>query len=169
MNLAELNIYGFESISDLLAAALFSGEPACMVGEKGTAKTFLSSQLAGALDVSFIAYNASTINFEDIVGYPIPNKGEDGTWEKMDFIPTKTSIWGRQFILIDELNRARIDRQNDLLQLIRNSAVQGMPVDSLTWVWAAVNPLSYEGTSAMDEAMADRFSVSVPLMLSRCS
>ena len=158
MNLAELKIYGFESIVDLLAAGIFSGEPVCLVGEKGTAKTFLCNQLANALDVNFIAYNASTINFEDVVGYPIPHKNADGTWDKMDFIPTKTSIWERQFVLIDELNRARIDRQNDLLQLIRNRAVQGMSVDSLVWVWAAVNPLSYEGTSAMDEAMADRFS-----------
>lgn len=160
MDLKSINIYGYEAIEELLGAALLTGEPLCLIGEKGTAKTYMCRRIAESIGVKFGEYNSSTINFQDLSGFPMPEKDEDGTWKKhMEYIETPATIWEKEFILLDELNRALIDRQNDLLTLLRSRVVQGKKVKGLKWVWAAVNPLSYSGTQPMTEALADRFSL----------
>jgi len=154
MELKKIGIYGGESIQDLVSAAILTGDPVLFIGDKGTGKTYMMEQIAAALGLKFIQYNCSSANFDDIVGFPMPNKE---TFE-MEFMPTPTSIWGVNMVLLDEINRARLDIQNNYFQLIRNRSIQGKKVDSLKWVFAAMNPLSYAGTTPLDSALADRFA-----------
>jgi hypothetical protein len=154
MELKKLGIYGGEAIQDLVAASILTGDPVLFIGDKGTGKTYMMERIAEALNLKFMMYNCSSANFDDIVGFPIPNK-ETFT---MDFMPTPTSIWGVNMVLLDEINRARLDIQNNYFQLIRNRSVQGKRVDTLRWVFSAMNPLSYAGTTPLDAALADRFA-----------
>ena len=154
MELKKLGIYGCEAIEDLIAASILTGDSAMFIGSAGTGKTFMLERLAEALNLKFIAYNCSSNNFEDLIGFPILNSEKSA----MNFIPTPTSIWGVNIVLLDEINRARLDIQNHYFQLIRNRSIQGKKVDSLKWVFAAMNPLSYAGTQPLDKALADRFA-----------
>ena len=154
MELKKLGIYGGEAIQDLVAAAILTGDPVLFIGDKGTGKTYMMERIADALNLKFMMYNCSSANFDDIVGFPIPNKDLN----QMDFMPTPTSIWGVNMLLLDEINRARLDIQNNYFQLIRNRSVQGKRVDTLRWVFSAMNPLSYAGTTPLDSALADRFA-----------
>lgn len=103
MFLKKLGIYGMESIEDYILSALITGDPILLVGEIGSAKTFLSRKIAETLGLKFHSYDASKALFEDVIGFPNPNDFEKG---EINYIPTPISIWDKEFILIDEISRA---------------------------------------------------------------
>ena len=164
MILDKLGIFGMDDIENVVMSAIMTGEPVLLIGEKGTAKTLLTKRLSQVLDRKYVSYNCSSANFDDIIGFPMPSEDKS----EMNFISTPTSIWGKQFVNLDEINRARVDIQNNYFQVIRNRSVQGQKIDGLDYIFATMNPLSYEGTTPLDPALADRFSwtIRIPHFLS---
>jgi len=156
--LKELGIYGFDQIEDILLAALATGDPLLMVGDKGTAKSLLVEKIAQHMEISSIVYSAPMTNAEELYGFPLPDLEK----KTVEYVPTPISIWNKGFIVIDEINRARIDTQNLWLQIIRERKLMGEPT-SVVYVWGCMNPLSYQGTSPLEEAFADRFAWIVPV------
>src|SRR5271165_5113571 len=71
--LADLGVIGMEPIEPVVLAALVTGEPLLLIGPHGTAKSFLLNRIAVALGLQWRHYNASLLNFDDLVGYPLPN------------------------------------------------------------------------------------------------
>ncbi|RLF35029.1 MAG: hypothetical protein DRM99_05435 [Thermoplasmata archaeon] len=168
--LESLGIYGWESVENPILAALLTGDPTILISDPGAAKTMGVGRIEAAINQTFHSYDASMANFEDIIGYPWPatddnKKGEhkhlvDG---EMKFMKTPVSVWDKGFILIDELNRARVDTQNNFLTLLRDRKVQGVKMENLCYTWAAVNPVSEEGTQPLSFAVADRFAWIIPI------
>ena len=160
--LEKLNIYGLNGLEDIIISGLVTGDPVLLIGRHGTAKTLLARRLAQALQLNFIAYDASKALFDDVVGFPNPKSLAEG---KVDYIPTPISIWDKEFILIDEISRATPSMQNKWLEIIRSRQLMGKPIPNLKYVFAAMNPPgSYIGSIALDIALAGRFAfiVSVP-------
>jgi len=56
------------------------------VGRDGAAKSFLPERLAEALRLEFRCYNASLIDYDDLVGIPMPD--DDG--KGLHYISTPT-------------------------------------------------------------------------------
>jgi SpoVK/Ycf46/Vps4 family AAA+-type ATPase len=71
-----------------LLAALITGQPLLLIGPHGTAKTLLLTRIATALGLEFRHYNASLLNFDDLVGFPLP--GKDG---QLEYIKTPAAVW----------------------------------------------------------------------------
>lgn len=65
-----LGLYGWKRTEPVLLAALLSEEPLLLVGAHGCAKSFVLERLAEALGMAFRSYNASLINYDDLVGVP---------------------------------------------------------------------------------------------------
>ena len=65
--LRKLGIVGWEQAEPAILAALISSDPMLLIGRHGTAKSLLLERLAEALDLSFRHYNASILNFDDLV------------------------------------------------------------------------------------------------------
>jgi len=104
MILEKLGIYGWkERDENLLLASLLTGDPLLLIGTHGTAKTHTASRIAETIGKTFIAYDSSKALFEDVLGYPNIEKLKQGV---VDYIPSKVTIWDKEMILIDELNRA---------------------------------------------------------------
>jgi MoxR-like ATPase len=112
-------------------------------------------------------YNASLLNFDDLVGYPLPNgRGQ------LEYVHTPCAIWGAQTVFLDEISRCRPDMQNKLFPIIHEKRVQGIDLEELIYRWSAMNPprsdedleAAYVGSEALDAALADRFAfvVEVP-------
>ncbi len=156
--LEQLGLYGYEGVEWPILAGLVTGDPVLLVGGHGTAKTTLARRLAKALELSFWAYDASKALFEDVLGFTNPAALDAGT---LDYIETPISIWGRQFLLVDELSRANPAMQSKWLEVIRGRQVMGKPIDGLKHVFSAMNPPSYLGAYPLDEALAGRFAVVV--------
>jgi ABC-type uncharacterized transport system YnjBCD ATPase subunit len=53
---------------------LATEEPLLLIGPHGTGKSLLLTRIAEALDLAFRHYNSSLLNFDDLVGFPLPNK-----------------------------------------------------------------------------------------------
>jgi MoxR-like ATPase len=162
--LARLGLVGLESIEPVVLASLVTEAPLLLIGSHGSAKSLLLERLAGALALSWRHYNASLVNFDDLVGYQLPDA--DG---QLRFVETPASIWGAQAIFIDEISRARPDIQNRLFPIIHERRVQGMLLAKLRFRWAAMNPTAaedddsppYAGSLPLDVALADRFAFHV--------
>ena len=131
-----LGVFGWDLLEPLILASLSSGEPLLVIGRHGTAKSFLLERLAQALKLEYRFYNASLINFDDLVGIPLPN--EDGT--ALRYLTTPTAVWDAQVVFIDEINRTRPELQNKLFPIIHERRVQGQRLERLRHRWAAMNP-----------------------------
>jgi len=160
--LRQLGIVGFDRIEPVVIAALALETPLLLIGAHGTAKSMLLSRLAQALGLAWRHYNASLVNYDDLIGYPLP--ADDGT---LRFVQTPASVWDAEAVFVDELSRARPDMLNRLFPIIHERMVQGMPLPKLRYRWAAMNPpakdepsageASYLGSEPLDAALADRF------------
>ena len=157
-----LGLLGWDNLEPVLLAALATKEPLLLIGKHGTAKSFLLERLAQALDLNYRFYNASLLNYDDLVGIPVP----DATQTSLRYISTPTAIWDAEVVFIDELNRTRPDLQNKLFSIIHERRVQGVQLEKLQYRWAAMNPPPtddqdqsevYLGAEPLDPALADRF------------
>lgn len=156
MILNQLGIYGWsERDENLLLASLLTGDPLLLIGNHGCAKTHLAYKMAQALDKRFLAYDASKAMFEDVLGYPNVEKLKHGV---VEYVPSPVTIWDKELVLIDELNRAVPELQSKWLEIIRSRKIMGFSTQ-VKWVWAAMNPMSYSATNALDEALVGRFAL----------
>ncbi len=165
--LRALGVVGLEAIEPVILAALATEAPILLVGPHGTAKSLLLSRLCEALGLEWRHYNASLLNYDDLVGYPLPDdKGS------LRFIQTPASIWDAEAVFLDEISRCRVDMQNRLFPIIHERKVQGLPLKRLRYRWAAMNPPAsrdaldddpYVGSARLDDALADRFPLIVCL------
>lgn len=163
-----LGLFGWSHLEPVILAALASESPMLLIGKHGSAKSFILERLAEALKMEFRCYNASLINYDDLVGIPVPVNNNTA----LSYISNPNSIWDAEVIFIDELNRTKPELQNKLFPIIYDKRVQGTNLDKLKYRWAAMNPpnddnddeLSYVGAMPLDIALADRFSfiVEVP-------
>ena len=151
-----LGVLGWADLDPLLLGALATEAPVLLLGSHGTAKTLLVERVACALDEEFRHYNASLVNYDDLVGIPLPT--DDGG---LRFVGTRGAIWGAGFVFFDEVNRCRPDLQNKLFPIVHEKRIAGTNLDDLRYRWAAMNPPSggYLGAEMLDIALADRFPV----------
>ena len=157
-----LGLLGWDKLEPVLLAALATSEPLLLIGKHGTAKSFLLERLAQALGLTYRFFNASLVNYDDLVGIPVPNAQQTS----LHYISTPTAIWEAEVVFIDELNRTRPDLQNKLFSIIHEKRVQGVQLEKLRYRWAAMNPPPtddqapgevYLGAEPLDPALADRF------------
>jgi len=163
----DLNIHGIPEIDETcIMASLLSGEPTLLIGPPGTAKTEIIYMIGSALRESskrefpndqskwfkFNIYDTSKINFEDLIGWPNPNALRDG---KVAFIESATTIWDKDMIGLDELNRCAEDRQANLFEVIRNRTCMGSPTN-VKFIFSAINPFGDAGTNNLSSAIIDR-------------
>lgn len=163
--LRRLGLVGLSAIEAPILAALATERPLLLIGPHGTAKSLLLLRVAEALGLTFRHYNASLLNFDDLVGFPLP--GKDGA---LDYVRTPAAIWGAGAVIFDEISRCRPDIQNKLFPIIHERRVQGLLLEGLRHRWAAMNPPStddtengYAGSEPLDAALADRFAFLVDM------
>ncbi|MGA1318198.1 MAG: AAA family ATPase [Rubrivivax sp.] len=159
--LASLGLVGLGSLQPVVLASLATRSPLLLIGVHGSGKSLLLERLATALGLAWRHYNAALVNFDDLVGYPLPD--ERG---QLRFVQTPASVWGAQCVFIDEISRARLDVQNRLFPIIHEKRVQGIALEQLEHRWAAMNPPGsdddealYAGSQPLDLALADRFAL----------
>jgi MoxR-like ATPase len=159
-----LGVQGWQHLDSVILAALATRSPLLLVGPHGTAKSLLVERISAALGLSWRHYNASLINYDDLIGIPLP----DESGEALRFVTTPGSIWDAEFVFFDEISRCRSDLQNKLFPIIHERRVSGIRLEKLLHRWAAMNPPSpddvqerpgqyYLGSEPLDPALTDRF------------
>lgn len=142
-------------MTDFALAALFTGGHVLLEGVPGLAKTLWVRALAQAIDSDFKRVQfTSDLMPSDILGTKIFNQQINGFELKKG--PLFTSLF-----LADEINRTPPKTQSALLEVMEERAIT---IDGETHVLpepflvvATQNPLEYEGTYPLPEALTDRF------------
>lgn len=169
-----LGLYGYKELEPVFLAALASETPLLLVGRHGTGKSLLLERLSLALNKEFRYYNASLLNYDDLVGIPYPSEDK----KSLHYIYESSAIWEAEAVFFDEINRCRPDLQNKLFPIINEKMIQGKKLNRLIYRFAAMNPPYlnedmgsgygdrelYEGVNHLDNALSDRFGylVAVP-------
>ena len=140
--LRALGIAGWDHLEPVILAALATESPLLLIGPHGSAKTLILTRLAEALGLAHRHYNASLLNFDDLVGFPIPDNG------RLLYLQTPATIWDAESVLFDEISRCRPELQNKLFPIVHEKIVQGIALDKLRHRWGAMNPPpAADGTS----------------------
>ncbi|MFM7061952.1 MAG: AAA family ATPase [Actinomycetes bacterium] len=161
----ELGLQGWQDLDAVLLASLALEAPLLLVGAHGTAKSLVTERVAGALGTKLRHYNASLLNYDDLVGIPVPS--DDG--RSLEYLGTAGAVWDAEFLFLDEVNRCRPDLQNKLFPLVHERRLAGEELPRLRHRWAAINPpgeadgQTYLGVEELDAALADRFWFVVPV------
>jgi MoxR-like ATPase len=153
-----LYVHGWGHLDAVLLAALATEYPVLLIGAHGTAKTLLVERLSKALELNFRHYNASLLNYDDLVGIPMPEEGGD----RLRFISTPGAIWDAEFVFFDEISRCRPDLQNKLFPIIHERRVIGMDLGNLRYRWSAMNPPSPDNPE-LDAGNSEYYLGSEPL------
>lgn len=165
-----LGIRGWGHLDAVLLASLATKLPLLLVGSHGAGKTELIKRLGKALGLEMRHYNASLINYDDLVGIPMPKAGTN----YLEFMSTPGSIWNAEFVFFDEISRCRPDLQNKMFPIVHERTVAGIEIDHLQHRWGAMNPPMpddadmseediYFGSEPLDPALIDRFPFIVPV------
>ena len=165
--LRRLGLHGYDDLDPLILAALVTRDPVLLIGSAGTGKTMMLNRLSAALGLEQRHYNASLLSFDDLVGFPYPDRDH----ECIRYLPTPSTAWEAESVLIDEINRCRPEVQNKFFSIIHERRLQGISLDRLVYRWAAMNPVkgtahgtnslndTYDGVYTLDQSLADRFAL----------
>ena len=66
--LDSIGLVGMAPIEPVVLAALITAEPLLLIGPHGTGKSFLLNRISAAMGLVCRHYNASLLNFDDLVG-----------------------------------------------------------------------------------------------------
>ncbi|MFH0925305.1 MAG: MoxR family ATPase [bacterium] len=157
-NLAKV-IIGQEEAIQLALVTIFAGGHALLEGVPGIAKTLMVKALSKIFATSFnrIQFTPDLMP-SDITGTNIFNL------KTSEFSLVRGPVFS-SFVLADEINRAPAKTQAALLQAMQEKQVS---IDGKTYilpknfiVFATQNPIEFEGTYSLPEAMKDRFLVKI--------
>ena len=163
----KFEIFGIpESTEDAILASILQGDPTLLIGPPGTAKTEILECIALSMReyskkknpndpskwLNYKLYDTSKLNPEDLMGFPNPNSLMNG---QMEFIKLPSSIWDKDFVVWDEINRCEKSRQSNLFEILRNRRLCGTPV-ATKFMFSSMNPFGDAGTVEMSDALADR-------------
>lgn len=153
--LEKLGIYGWSTEDEnVILASILTGEPLLMLAEHGTSKTGAASLFAKAFGFKYHPYDASKDLFDDVVGFIDIEALKNGT---VRYLESEVTIFDKEFVLIDEINRAKKEMQSKWLEILRSRTIMGMTT-KVNWVWAACNPVNYHGANNLDQALIGRFA-----------
>ncbi|MCL2203339.1 MAG: MoxR family ATPase [Defluviitaleaceae bacterium] len=150
-----------ENMTELALVALLAGGHVLLEGVPGLAKTLWARSLARVLDVGCkrVQFTADLMP-SDILGTKVYNR-QTGAFE------LRRGPLFTQLLLADEINRTPPKTQSALLEVMEERAIT---IDGEThalaepfFVMATQNPVEYEGTYPLPEALTDRFMMKILL------
>ena len=152
-------VHNQENLTDLALTAMLSGGHVLVEGVPGLAKTLWARSMAQAMNLEFKrAQFTSDFMPSDILGTKIFNQRSG------DFDLRKGPLF-TQLFLADEINRTPPKTQSALLEVMEERAItidgQRYVLDEPFFVMATQNPVEYEGTYPLPEALMDRFMMKI--------
>ena len=134
-----------------------NGQNILLIGLHGTGKTETIRELAESLGMKVKSYSCATLDpFTDLVGVPVPRVGKDGKEHLVMIRPI--DIDEADIVFFDELNRARQEVLDAVLEIIQSKTINGEPLPNLKCCIGAMNPPNGEyKVEELDPALMDRF------------
>lgn len=130
------------------------GQVPCLIGEAGTGKTALYTQITEDLKWNLLIYYLAHREPEDIIGIPFPNKATmDYQFYPEKQIRDMLQSGKKTVILFDEWNRGDKSVMNAAFTVMEQRRLGNIELPDNVYVAAAMNPS--EGTYVVNEAEKD--------------
>ena len=148
-----------EAMTELALVAMFAGGHVLLEGVPGLAKTLWVRTLANLIKADFkrIQFTADLMP-SDVIGTKVFN-------QQKSIFELKQGPLFTQLVLADEINRTPPKTQSALLEVMEERSIT---IDGEThtmpepyFVMATQNPIEYEGTYPLPEALTDRFMLKI--------
>ena len=153
--LEKLQVWGWpQELENMMLASMLTGDRVLVISSPGAAKTMLSKKIAKALGLRFGSWDLNAVAFEDLVGILDINAMKDG---QLKFMDTPGTIWDKDCVTFEEINRCKQDIQGKILEVLREGTVNGLET-GIKWCSANINPLTSDGTNRLAAAVVDRFA-----------
>jgi MoxR-like ATPase len=150
---------GKTRVIDMLITAFLARGHVLLEDVPGTGKTILARAFAASLDLSFSRIQCTPdLLPADILGVSV--------WQQQEgaFVYRPGPVV-KQFVLVDEINRATPRTQSALLEAMAEGQIsvdgKRIPLPEPFFVLATENPVEFEGTFPLPEAQKDRFLLSL--------
>ena len=160
---AQLNsrVLNQEHLTELALTAMFAGGHVLIEGVPGLAKTLWAKTMAGLMNVTCKRVQfTSDIMPSDILGTKVFNQ------RTTEFELRKGPLF-TQLFLADEINRTPPKTQSALLEVMEERAItidgETHKLEEPFFVMATQNPIEYEGTYPLPEALTDRFMMKLSI------
>jgi len=156
---------GKPGVIDMITTAFLARGHVLLEDVPGTGKTILARAFAASLNLSFARIQCTPdLLPSDILGVSVWRQAEETNDKKGRFVYHPGPVM-KQFVLVDEINRATPRTQSALLEAMAEGqiSVEGKRValPEPFFVMATENPIEFEGTFPLPEAQKDRFLMSL--------
>lgn len=153
--------------TNILESAIKNKLNVLLKGVHGVGKTEVVKQLFteayGPMGENWLYFSASTMDpWVDFIGIPKECKDEQGTSYLELIRPKQLVVNDIKAIFLDELNRSHKKVRNALMELIQFKSINGVKLNNIEVIWAAINPDDDEEeyqVDKLDPAHLDRFEI----------
>ena len=132
-------------------------------GRPGVGKTEQVKSLFNKMNLNWRYFSAATMDpWVDFIGVPKSVKREDGKEVLQLIKPEDFADDKIEALFFDEFNRAPEKVMNAVMELMQFKSINGVKMNNLKVVWAAINPYDEENTysvNKMDQAILERFHI----------
>jgi MoxR-like ATPase len=152
-------VIGYADIKRLSIAALFADQHVLLEGLPGTAKSLFVEVFQRSVKNSKSVRTQMTADVKpmDLVGVKVWNPGLG------KFVTEEGPLSGKNFVLIDEINRAPGKTLSSVLSSMQERRIyisgQEIVLPDPYFVMATQNPIEQEGVYPLPEAAVDRFAL----------
>lgn len=113
---------------EILAFNIKTGGNMLVLGMAGTGKTEMAEAACEAAGYEFIYLNLSVLEAPDLVGLPIID-GKTVDYATPKFFPKEGSLQKKKVLIVDEIDKAKDELQNPLLELFQFHSINGTKID----------------------------------------
>jgi MoxR-like ATPase len=158
---------GKTAVVDMLITAFLARGHVLLEDVPGTGKTILARAFASSLDLRFSRIQCTPdLLPADILGVSVWRQPDEFEDKKGRFVYSPGPLF-KQFVLVDEINRATPRTQSALLEAMAEAQItvdgKRVALPEPFFVLATENPVEFEGTFPLPEAQKDRFLLSLSI------
>lgn len=100
-----------------------------VLGPAGTGKTEMAEQVSLEEGFEYIYLNLSVLEAPDLIGLPVVTPENIVDYAMPRFLPREGSLKKKKVLIVDELDKAKPELQNPLLELFQFHSVNGNKLD----------------------------------------
>lgn len=116
------------SYKEILGFNIKTGGNTLVLGMAGTGKTEMAEEACKVAGFEYIYLNLSVLEAPDLVGLPIID-GKQVDYATPKFFPKEGSLPKKKVLIVDELDKAKDELQNPLLELFQFHSINGNKFD----------------------------------------
>lgn len=146
------------TMGEIYDFSIASGGNVMIFGPSGIGKSEIAISAAIARDIKYVYINLSVLEAVDLIG--LPKFGENvTTYATPEFLPLKDDNVKKVVLIIDEIDKAKDEIQNPLLELFQFHSINGKPLNIQSIIATGNLPNEHAKSRVISWALANRCNI----------